>query len=59
MGREERHGSFVADGQGEVRISINRDGLWNLRGVYVVEAQARSGANWDTHWATAVFLVGR
>jgi len=54
---QERHGTFITDGQGVLHIPIDRGGLWNLRGLHVADAPAGSGADWDTHWVTLVFLV--
>jgi ketosteroid isomerase-like protein len=49
---------LTADAQGAFRLPITRAGLWNIRTIYVVPGAARSGADWDTHWATFVFQVG-
>lgn len=46
---------YVADADGLIRVPITRAGLWNLRTIHIVQADARSGADWDAHWATLVF----
>jgi uncharacterized GH25 family protein len=45
------------DGAGQVRVLLDRAGLWNVRTIHVVQADAGSGADWDTHWATLVVRV--
>lgn len=49
---------YVTDGAGMVRVPMTRSGLWNVRTIHVVEAEAGSGADWDAHWATLVFSAG-
>ncbi len=53
----EEHVDLLTDAQGRVSIPITRTGLWNLRTLQIVQADAGSGADWDTHWATLVFEV--
>jgi ketosteroid isomerase-like protein len=53
----EQHVELLTDAQGRVSVPITRAGLWNLRTLQIVEADAGSGADWDTHWATLVFEV--
>ncbi len=53
----EQHVELLTDAQGRVSVPITRPGLWNLRTLQIVEADAGSGADWDTHWATLVFEV--
>jgi ketosteroid isomerase-like protein len=53
----EQHAELLTDAQGLVSVPITRPGLWNLRTLQIVEADAGSGADWDTHWATLVFEV--
>lgn len=48
---------FETDAAGIVRVPLRAAGLWNLRTIQIVEADADSGADWDTHWATLVFAV--
>jgi hypothetical protein len=36
---------------------IVRGGLWNVRTIHIVQADAGSGADWDAHWASAVFAA--
>lgn len=45
------------DAEGVLRLPLTSAGLWNLRTIQIVEADAGSGADWDTHWATLVFAV--
>lgn len=42
---------------GRLRVPVVTGGLWNVRTLHVVQADAGSGADWDTHWATFVFAV--
>lgn len=42
---------------GVIRLRTDRAGLWNVRGIHIVPADAGSGADWDTHWASLVFEV--
>lgn len=49
---------LVTDTSGVLRLVVTRPGLWNVRTVHVVPAAPESGADWDTHWASLVFLVG-
>ena len=46
---------YVTDANGMVSVRMARSGLWNIRTIHVVQADAGSGADWDTHWATLVF----
>jgi uncharacterized GH25 family protein len=48
---------YVTDKDGIVSVRMTRSGLWNIRTIHVVQADAGSGADWDTHWATLVFSV--
>ncbi len=54
---KEQSSEHQTDGEGVVRVPIPGPGLWNLRTLQIVEADAGSGADWDTHWATLVFAV--
>ena len=47
--------SLTTDGNGVARVVIDREGLWNVRSLYIVPAPRGSGADWDVHWATIVF----
>jgi ketosteroid isomerase-like protein len=49
--------SLETDAQGIVRVPLGRDGLWNVRTLHIVPAPARSGVDWDSHFATLVFAV--
>ena len=46
-----------SDAAGVIRVRTDRAGLWNVRGIHIVPADAGSGADWDTHWASLVFEV--
>lgn len=48
-----------ANAAGVLRVAITNAGLWNVRMIHVAQAGPGSGADWDTHWATLVFQVGR
>ena len=50
---------FVSDADGQIRVPITRAGLWNVRMIHIVQADATSGADWDAHWATLVFSAAR
>ena len=45
----------VTDANGVMRVHVTRPGLWNVRTIHIVQADAVSGADWDAHWATLVF----
>ena len=49
--------SLVTDADGVVRLPLDRAGLWNVRTIQIVPADAGPGADWDVHWATVVFRV--
>jgi uncharacterized GH25 family protein len=53
----ERHLALKTDGIGVITLVIDRDGIWNVRALYLEPAAAGSGADWETHWATLVFRV--
>ena len=46
---------YVTDAEGLIRVPITGAGLWNVRTIHIVQADAASGADWDAHWATLVF----
>ena len=48
---------LTSGGDGRLRVPVATGGLWNVRTLHVVQADAGSGADWDTHWATFVFVV--
>ncbi len=48
---------FTTDSAGLIRVPVGRDGLWNVRTIQIVPADAGPGADWDVHWATLVFRV--
>ena len=49
--------SLVTDASGVARIPVARAGVWNVRTIHILPADANSGADWDVHWATFVFPV--
>lgn len=49
---------LTTDAAGQARVPLIGAGMWNVRTIHVVQADANSGADWDTHWATIVFHVG-
>ena len=48
---------LVTDASGIVRVPITSAGLWNVRTIHIAQSPRGSGADWDAHWATLVFLV--
>ena len=54
---EPREADHESDAEGVVRVTVDRAGLWNVRGIHIVPADPESGADWDTHWASLVFEV--
>jgi ketosteroid isomerase-like protein len=49
--------ALETDENGVARVFIHQIGLWNVRTLQIVPADAGSGADWDAHWATMVFEV--
>jgi ketosteroid isomerase-like protein len=54
---DERVVTLTTDGAGDIRIPIDRSGIWNVRAIHVVPSDPGAGADWDTHWVTLVFGV--
>jgi len=54
---EPREVSVESDNDGLARVAIREPGLWNVRTIHIVPADAGSGADWDVHWTTLVFSV--
>jgi len=50
--------SLTTDAKGVVSVSLDRDGLWNVRTAHAVPSAPGSGADWDVYWATFVFRSG-
>ncbi|MGE0439003.1 MAG: DUF4198 domain-containing protein [Vicinamibacterales bacterium] len=48
---------LTTDAHGVARVPIARRGLWNVRAIHIVPADAASGADWDVHWTTLVFGI--
>ena len=48
---------LTSGSDGRLRVPVATGGLWNVRTLHVVQADAGSGADWDTHWASFVFAV--
>lgn len=46
---------LTTDAEGTVRFPADRPGLWSVRALHIVPADAGSGADWDVHWATYSF----
>lgn len=51
--------SVSTDSSGFGTLVLTRMGTWNLRTIQIVPAVTGSGADWDVHWATMTFSVGR
>jgi hypothetical protein len=51
--------SLETDASGVTRLPLARGGLWNIRAIHIVPAEAGSGADWDVHWVTLVYRIGR
>lgn len=49
--------SIRSDSTGELLVPVAHAGLWNVRAIHIDRAPRGEGADWDTHWATFVFLV--
>jgi uncharacterized GH25 family protein/ketosteroid isomerase-like protein len=45
------------DAEGVARVPVAQSGLWNVRTIHIVPADAGPGADWDVHWTTLVFDV--
>ena len=50
---------LVSDSAGWLRVPISASGLWNIRTIQIMQSPAGAGADWDAHWATLVFFVGK
>ena len=57
---ESAHASaeFETDDRGEFELPVLNAGIWNVRALFILPAPAASGADWDVHWATFVWLAG-
>lgn len=53
-----REATAPTDAEGVARFSLPAAGLWNVRTLHIVPADAGPGADWDAHWASLVFGVG-
>lgn len=49
--------TFLTDRSGEILMRLGAAGLWNVRGIHIAPAAPGTGADWDTHWVSAVFHV--
>ena len=49
--------SLTTDAAGVARVLVGGAGVWNVRAIHIVPADAGTGADWDVHWATLVFRV--
>lgn len=50
--------SLTSDARGSVRVTLDHNGLWNVRTAHTVPSTPGSGADWDVYWATFVFRAG-
>lgn len=45
------------DSSGRARLALDRNGVWLLNAVYLLPASKRSGAQWETLWASLTFEI--
>jgi uncharacterized GH25 family protein len=43
------------DASGRARLALDRDGVWLLNAVHLLPASRKSGAQWETLWASLTF----
>lgn len=53
-----REATATTGADGVARFEVPSAGLWNVRTLHIVPAEAGSGADWEAHWASMVFGVG-
>ena len=53
-----REATATTGADGVARFEVPAAGLWNVRTLHIVPADAGTGADWDAHWASMVFGVG-
>ena len=53
-----RESTATTGADGVARFELPVAGLWNVRTLHIVPADAGTGADWDAHWASMVFGVG-
>lgn len=49
--------SLTTDADGTVQLPVASAGLWNIRTIHIVPAPSGSGADWDSHFVSFVFMV--
>lgn len=47
------------DTNGNVRLSIDREGAWLVKTVHMVRLPAGSPAEWESYWVTLSFHTAR
>jgi len=45
------------DASGRARLALDRDGVWLLNAVHLIPAPKKSGAQWETLWASLTFEI--
>ena len=45
------------DASGRARVALDRNGIWLLNAVHLLPAPKKSGAQWETMWASLTFEV--
>jgi hypothetical protein len=45
------------DASGRARLALDRDGVWLLNAVHLLPAPKKSGAQWETLWASLTFEI--
>ena len=57
---QSRRGSQSArsDAGGSVTFTLNERGMWLIKSVHMIEAPPRSGAEWESLWASLTFTNG-
>jgi uncharacterized GH25 family protein len=53
----EKQLSARSDEKGRVAFDLPRGGAWLVKAVHMVAAPARSGADWESLWASLTFEV--
>lgn len=55
--RPEPRLSARSDSQGRVRLRLDRPGVWLVKAVHMVPAPKKTGADWESFWASLTFEV--
>lgn len=45
------------DASGRARLALDREGVWLLNAVHLLPAPKKSGAQWETQWASLTFEI--